>query len=56
MNLIDGAAKADLIIKWKAGWILLKYVLKDSLLASTALITGWSALPGHPDVTGHGSR
>ena len=43
------------MIKRKAGWILLKYVLKDSLLAGT-LIAGWSTPPGRPDVTGHGEQ
>lgn len=56
INLIAAAVKADLMIKQKAGWILLQYVLKDSLLAVTALIAGWRTPLGRPDVTGHGSR
>lgn len=56
MNLIDGSVKAHLMIKQKTGWILLKYVLKDSLLPLTALITGWSTQLGHPHLTGHGAR
>lgn len=43
------------MIKQIAGWVLLKCVLKDSLLALT-LIVGWSTRLGCPDVTGHGSR
>lgn len=32
MNLIDGAVEADLMIKQKAGWILLKYALRKRLI------------------------
>lgn len=47
INLIDGTVKADLMIKLEAGWILLKYALKDSLLALTSLLAAahsWATL------------